>query len=115
MSKSSFISDHALLRWIERIEGVDVEKIRDQIAATPGLLEAADLGATRFAVDGAVFIMARHGPTSPMIVTTIIDGSSPSNIRRQTKTKSTAHAAKKKRATIAFDYEDEDEMAGGDG
>lgn len=40
MSKRSenLISDHALLRWLERVRGLDVVELRREIAAsTPGL------------------------------------------------------------------------------
>jgi hypothetical protein len=40
-NKLNFISDHAVLRWAERVLGLDVEGMREEIAARPGLLEAA--------------------------------------------------------------------------
>jgi hypothetical protein len=35
------VSDHALLRWIERVEGIDVEAIRARIASHASLIDAA--------------------------------------------------------------------------
>jgi hypothetical protein len=49
------ISDHALLRWLERVKEFDLKTFRDEIWATPGLKEAAALGAVSFAHGGLVF------------------------------------------------------------
>lgn len=106
--------------------GMDVEALRKEILETPGLVEAAELGATSFSSGEATFRLARH-PNGHVVVTTIIDVVSPSQARssraartgrfsgRQgNHTKSSAYDARQRRATLATEYEDEDELAGDD-
>ena len=47
------VSDHALVRYLERIKGIDVEAIREEIWQQ--CQHAANLGATGFRVNGAFF------------------------------------------------------------
>jgi len=49
------ISDHALLRYIERAHGVPIEELRRIVAETPGLDEAARAGASAFSHDGLTY------------------------------------------------------------
>lgn len=121
-NKLNFISDHAVLRWVERVLGWDVEAAREEMANTPGLLEAADLGATRFKADGVEFVMAMRCPGAPMIVTTVY-GLEPAGqrragkaervprFRRRAKAMSSSVDVKQRRTTLATHYE-EDELAG---
>lgn len=51
------VTDHAVLRYIERVMGVDIELVRATIAAIPGLQAAVGAGATSFALNGIQFII----------------------------------------------------------
>ncbi len=50
------VSDHALLRFIERVHGVDIEAIRSSIMSSR-IVEAIKLGATSVTVDGVKMIV----------------------------------------------------------
>jgi len=50
------LSDHALLRYLERIKGVDVEGARREIM-TPGIVAAVKAMATSVIVNGARFLV----------------------------------------------------------
>lgn len=65
------ISDHALLRYIERIGGVDIEALRRRVAETPGLQAAFDAGALSYSHDGFTYRI-RNG-----YLTTIEPGKTP--------------------------------------
>lgn len=67
------VSDHCLLRYIQRVLGVDVDAIRGEITA---LLEpAAKAGATKFSADGMTFVLVNNR------VVTVTGGESPSSAR----------------------------------
>lgn len=51
------VSDHAVVRYLERKYGIQVELIRREIAALPGLAPALKAGATRISLNGMTFIM----------------------------------------------------------
>ena len=62
------VSDNALLRWLERVEGVDVEAIRRRIAkAVQG---GADRGADGVRVQGVTFKLA-YNPGEAVVSTTV--------------------------------------------
>lgn len=51
MKKSRIpVSDHAVLRYLERVEGLDIERLRREIGARVDL--AVDLGACGVIIDG---------------------------------------------------------------
>ena len=51
MKKSRIpISDHAVLRYLERVQGMDIERIRREIGARVDI--AVDLGACGVIIDG---------------------------------------------------------------
>jgi hypothetical protein len=50
------VSNHAILRFLERVHGVDVESVRKRIL-TPLVIEAVKAGATRITVEGVRFII----------------------------------------------------------
>lgn len=51
MKKSRIpVSDHAVLRYLERVQGVDVERIRREIGARVD--QAVDLGACGIIIEG---------------------------------------------------------------
>jgi len=65
------ISDHALIRYMERVQELDVDSLKDDILKrNPGLLSAINSNATAFTVDGVTFVMKNK------IVTSVIEGSS---------------------------------------
>lgn len=49
------ITDHAVLRYIERVFEIDIESMRRQLLDTPGLRGAILAGAKHFATGGVVF------------------------------------------------------------
>jgi len=61
------ICDHALLRYMERVQGIDVEALRNKLA-TPNLRTAAKLKATKVISEGVEFRINSFG-----FVATIID------------------------------------------
>lgn len=56
MSKQIEVTDHAVLRWLERVEGVDCNAIRRRIAIAA--LVAEKHGARAVRKDGVTFILA---------------------------------------------------------
>jgi hypothetical protein len=64
------VSDHALLRHIERVVGVNLDALRDHIRAT--VQEAADAGATSVTVDGATYCIVRRADGTAAVVTTVL-------------------------------------------
>ncbi len=67
------VSDHALVRWLQRTGAFDVERVRGELAASleRSLAAANTLGATRCLIvaDGLTYVV-RHGA----VVTVIEDG-----------------------------------------
>lgn len=53
------VSDHAVLRWLERVEGVDVKAIRRRIARATR--KGAELGASAVTLDGVRFAIHQAG------------------------------------------------------
>ena len=47
------VSDHAVVRWLERVHGIDMEFFRDEIRAIAG--PAAAVGAAALRKDGFVY------------------------------------------------------------
>ena len=56
------VSDHAVLRYLERVRGIDVEAARAEIAAITGI--AASLGAKEAARDGHVYVLRGYTVTT---------------------------------------------------
>lgn len=44
--RSSRVTDHALVRWLERVEGLPVDEMRRAILSRPAVLQGLALGAT---------------------------------------------------------------------
>lgn len=61
------VTDHAILRWIECVYGIDLGKIRDEITAA--VLPAAKMGATQLSRDGYTIAMRRNSPSEVTVVT----------------------------------------------
>lgn len=53
MSKSIKVSDHALVRWMERVNQIELQEFRDTIAAV--VETAMDAGATSICVGGFTY------------------------------------------------------------
>lgn len=62
------ISDHALLRYIERVQGFDLDPLRKAIADIVTL--PASAGASTTTVDGYTYCFVDRGPD--VVVTTIL-------------------------------------------
>ena len=69
------ISDHALVRYIERVKGFDVEKIRKEIEE----LVAPTLGTNATAISANGFTFVIKGG----YVTTVVPGSTPAGAKRK--------------------------------
>lgn len=53
------VSDHAVLRYLERVEGIDVERVR-RLMLSETIATALEMGATRIRING-VFFAAENG------------------------------------------------------
>lgn len=60
------VTDHALVRFLERVGGVDVEALRQALARS--MEEAAHLGAAAAVVDGYRYVL-RTDEDGPFLVT----------------------------------------------
>ncbi|MGD9862553.1 MAG: hypothetical protein AB7S99_05005 [Pseudodonghicola sp.] len=64
------VTDHAVLRYLERVEGMDIERIRREIGRKVDL--AVELGASAAIVDGMAYQLSPCGT-----VTTVMPHSRP--------------------------------------
>lgn len=114
MSGRQWITDSAVVRWLTKVAGIDFDDVRAEIAATPGLAEAINLGSTRYSANGLTFLI-KDG-----LVTGILDGETPSAPRRSkftghlgsrqnNKTKASALDRRDRLAQLALQDEDENE------
>lgn len=71
--KPIHVSDHALLRYVERVLGFDLDRARADIAAIVG--PAIRAGAVKIAIGGHTYILKGD------VVTTIIPGATPTGAR----------------------------------
>lgn len=55
MTSSIFVSDHAVLRYLERAHGVDIQAIRAHLAGRAAT--AADLGAIAVKIEGVKLVL----------------------------------------------------------
>jgi hypothetical protein len=69
--RAPIVTDHAVIRWMERAKGIPVHEIRKAIADI--VAPAVALGATRFTKDGLTYILSGSN------VVTITDSQSPSS------------------------------------
>lgn len=77
MTAALTVTDHALVRFLERVMGLDVEAVRAKIAATPGLAQAAAMGARQISIDGFTYSIVDRNT-----VATIQPGRSPVTAKR---------------------------------
>lgn len=69
MSRKVRVTDHALIRFLERAGGFEIEKLRRAIEKK--VYRSAPEGATGIKVDGVNFVIVSDGPER--VVTTILD------------------------------------------
>ena len=79
------LSDHALLRWLERVKGVDVEAARREIM-TPQIIEALENGVKAITINGVRFVCR-----DATIVTTV-EKSQPARRRKMHCDRTTSEA-----------------------
>ena len=68
MSKRLIVTDHAVLRYLERLGGFNIAGLRRDIAAR--LQPAADAGARGVVIDGHSFVID-HSENGPVVVTVL--------------------------------------------
>lgn len=68
MSKRLIVSDHAVIRYLERVGGFNIERLRQDIAAR--LQPFADAGARGVVIDKHSFLIddGEHGPVVVMVL-----------------------------------------------
>lgn len=68
MTKLPFVSDHAILRYLERAHGLDIEAVRNHIAGR--CTTGAELGALTVIVESVKFVLVAAGTDT--VVTTVV-------------------------------------------
>ena len=67
MKAGLIVSDHAVLRYLERVGGFDISRLRCEIAAR--LQPAADAGAHGVVIDGHSYLIDQKGERGPVLLT----------------------------------------------
>ncbi len=78
MKKRLIVSDHAVLRYLDRIGGFDIESLRHQISTR--LQPHADRGAQGVVLDGHSFLVNQNGDRGPIVTTVLPVTRSPRNL-----------------------------------
>lgn len=60
LKQGNFVSDHCVIRFLERRFGFDLESVREEILKTQGLEKAVRMGASKFIKDGLVFVIENY-------------------------------------------------------
>lgn len=68
MSRRLGVSDHAMIRYLERVGGFEIERLRAEIAAK--LQPLAESGAGAVIVDGHAYVIA-HNEDGASVVTVL--------------------------------------------
>lgn len=76
------VSDHAVLRYLERVGGFDIEALRRDIRDR--VWKAADSGASGVVIDGFRYCI-RRDREGGRVITTVIDGDLPSDDHQTAK------------------------------
>lgn len=63
------VSDHAIVRYLERVGGFDVERLRRQIAEM--VAPVAKLGGSGMTRDGLTYVI-NHNDDGTVVVTTVV-------------------------------------------
>lgn len=66
------VSDHALLRYLERVGGFEIEALRRDIAAR--LVPFAGIGRGAVVIDGHAYVMDRNPEKGAVLVTILPSG-----------------------------------------
>lgn len=69
MKQRVAVSDHALVRYLERVGGFAIEELRQQIEDR--VAEAAALGASAVTIDGCVYRIAHDAENRPVVATVL--------------------------------------------
>ncbi|UXU74342.1 MULTISPECIES: hypothetical protein [unclassified Paracoccus (in: a-proteobacteria)] len=77
MTRKVIVSDHAILRYLERVGGFDIARLRREIAQR--VQAAADVGAGAVVIDGHSFLIDK-GEFGPVVVTVLPVGKLPRNL-----------------------------------
>ncbi len=77
MNRKVIVSDHAILRYLERVGGFDIPRLRREISDR--VQAAADVGAGAVVIDGHSFLIDR-GDYGPVVVTVLPVGTQPRNL-----------------------------------
>ena len=65
------VTDHAIIRYLERAGGFEIEKLRAEIAKK--VHRCAPAGATGLVVDGVTFVIVEAEAGAERVVTTVLD------------------------------------------
>lgn len=71
------VSDHAVLRYLERIGGFNIQRLKREIADR--LQPAVDAGAGGIVIDGHSFVI-EYGDQGPVVVTVLSATARPRNL-----------------------------------
>ena len=66
------ITDHALLRYLERVGGFEIEKLRQELAAR--LRPFVGVGRGAVIIDGHAYVMDRNSDKGALLVTVLPPG-----------------------------------------
>lgn len=69
MSRRLGVTDHALVRYLDRVGGFQIEALRQSMAAR--LQPFADTGACSVVMDGHVYMIGRTDPRGPSVITVL--------------------------------------------
>lgn len=56
LRSQKIVTDHALVRWMERVQGLDADALRDHILS-PELEKALKMGAKKFRAGGIEYVL----------------------------------------------------------
>ncbi len=65
------VSDRALIRYLERADGFEIEKLRREIEKK--VHRSAPTGASGLVVDGVTFVIVDNAAAGERVVTTVLD------------------------------------------
>jgi hypothetical protein len=69
MKKPVWVTDHALVRVLERVGGFEIERLRREIARK--VQAAVDAGAGAVVIDGYAYIIGRADDRGPAVTTVL--------------------------------------------
>ncbi|EGJ20098.1 hypothetical protein RSWS8N_18099 [Cereibacter sphaeroides WS8N] len=63
------ITDHSIVRYLERVGGFDLDRLRREIAQR--LQAAADAGAAAVVIEGHAYVIRHDDPRGPAVTTVL--------------------------------------------